>query len=210
MSRHKENVIWVSFGSQGKRIYAESQNEKLVWDVATRSLIPGANWEPPPEPIPVSSDGRWLITSQIDKVVLVDLETKNLPYEKAYWMAKARLDPPWHQSQAIAATKAENWYAATFYFALLIKYDPEKAAFHDGLQLSFKKLKSQFEQQELDVEPYLALVVKESLQLPRGLKLPKSDTTEASAINSATWEKVSTPDAFEKATPHGSGAQSLP
>ena len=168
LSLHKENVTSVSFGSQGRRIYSESQNEKRVWDVATRSLVPDAKWEPPSDPVPLSSDGRWLVTSQIDKVVLVDLEYKNTPDEKVYRAAKAEFDPVWHQEQATVVTTAKNWYAATFHFALLMKNDPGQAAFYDGLHLSFQNLASQFELEGRDIELHLATVVKESLKLPRG------------------------------------------
>ena len=189
LSRHKENVIGVSFGSQGKRIYSESQNEKLVWDVATLSVIPGANWEPPSEPIPVSSDGRWLVISQIDKVVVVDLEFKNTPDEKTFRLAKAAFDPFWHQEQATDATKEQNWYAAVFQYALLMKYDPDQSSYYDGLHSCFQKLESEFEQNELDLEPFLIFVVKESLKLPRGNKLPDKNAAEADAINNATSDE---------------------
>ena len=199
LSRHKENVTRVSFGSQGKRIYSESQNEKLVWDVATQSLIPDAKWDPPADPVPVSSDGRWLVASQIDKVVLIDLEYKNAPDEKVYRAAKAQFDPFWHQELATAATSAKNWYAATFHFALLLKHDPDQASFYDGLQSSYQELKSQFEQTELDLMPHLALVVQESLKLPRGHKLREIDAAKAESINVATSQRVNTPDAFAQA-----------
>ena len=102
----------------------------------------------------------------------MDLEYKNTPLEKSYRAAKARFDPFWHQEQASAAVTAKNWFVATFHFALLMTNDPDQASFYDGLQSSFQELKSQFEQKELDVDLHLATVVKESLKLPRGNKLP--------------------------------------
>ncbi len=168
LSLHKENVTRVSFGSQSKRIYSESQNEKRVWDVATRSLLPDAKWDPPSDPVPLSSDGRWLVASQIDKVLLIDLEYKNTPDEKVYRAAKARFDLVWHQLQATAAAKAKNWYAATFHFALLVRKNPDQAAYRDGLQSSFAELESQFEQEGRDLDLHLAIIVKEALRLPLG------------------------------------------
>ena len=97
--------------------------------------------------------------------MLVDLESKNTPDEKAYRAAKAKFDPVWHQEQATDATTAKNWYAAVFHYALLMQHDPDQASCYAGLQSSFEKLNSQFEQEQRDLEPHLAMVVREALKL---------------------------------------------
>ncbi len=124
-------------------------------------------WDPPEVITRTSLDRRWFVTTESNNVVLVDLEYKNAPDEKAKRKTKASFDPFWHQKQATDATTAKNWYAATFHFALLMKNDPGPA-FYDGLHSSLQKLASQFDLEERDIEPHLAIVVKESLKLPRG------------------------------------------
>lgn len=198
LTGHTDTLTSVTFSADGSRIYSESEKEKLVWDVARQEKIQDAMWEPPEVITHASSDGRWFVTTESKNVVLVDLAFKNTPDEKAYRTTKARFEPSWHLEQAKAATISENWYAAVFQYALLMKSDSDQASFYDGLHSSFRKLDSQFERQELDIEAHLAMVVKESLKLPRGNKLPEINVGDAQTINNATWEKVKTPDAFEQ------------
>lgn len=168
LSSHSDTVTSVTFSLDGSRIYSESENEKLVWNVATRDTITNATWAPPEVSTNTSPDQRWFVTTEANAVVLVDLEYKNTPDEKARRKTKARFDLFWHQEQAKDATAAKNWYAATFHFALLMKNDPGRDAFYDSLHSSFQKLKSQFELEGRDIDLHLANIVKESLKLPRG------------------------------------------
>lgn len=168
---HTAAVIHFSFSDDGSQIYSESKNEKLFWDLATKTRVADADWDPPSEHAHVSPDGRWLINSDRNILVLVDLDYKNTLREKHYRAAKARFDSAWHLKQAMKFIKAENWYAAVFHYALLMKNDPDQASYYDGLHASFQKLKLQFEQKELDIEPHLRMNIQESLKLSRGNKL---------------------------------------
>ncbi len=47
LSEHTDTVTSVTFSLDGSRIYSESENEKLVWNVATRETLPDAMWDPP-------------------------------------------------------------------------------------------------------------------------------------------------------------------
>ena len=165
LSRHKETVTRVSFGSQGKRIYSESQNEKLVWDVATRSVIEDAQWDPPSDPVQVSPDGRWLVASQFDKVVVVDQQFKNSPDEKIYRAHKASFDTWWHQVQANQAVTKEDWYAAAFHFALLVKHASDPSNFRDDLQAAYQKLVDQYAKEDRSLAACLPIIVKQSLSI---------------------------------------------
>jgi hypothetical protein len=175
---HSDTMVQFSFSDNGSQIYSESENEKMFWDLATRQRDPDAAWDPPSRHTQVSPNGRWLIDSDRNNLNLVDLEYKNTPREKGCRAAKARFAPRWHQEQATAATAAKNWYAATFHFALLMKNDPDQTSFYDGLQSSIQKLRSQFEQEELDLDSHLAMVVTESLKLLRGNELPNPSFEE--------------------------------
>jgi eukaryotic-like serine/threonine-protein kinase len=191
LSGHSDTVTSVTFSLDGSRIYSESENEKMVWNVATRETLPDAMWAPPEVITHTCLDGRWFVTTEANNIVLVDLEYKHAPDEKARRKTKASFDSFWHQKQATATTTAQDWYAATFHFALLMKHDPGQAAFYDGLHSSFQKLASQFELEARDVDPHLATIVKDSLKLPRGDKMPEITAGEAQGINNATWQKVS-------------------
>ena len=191
LSGHSDTVTSVTFSLDGSRIYSESENVKLVWDVATRETLPDAMWEPPEVITHTSPNDRWFVTTESNNVVLVDLEYKNTPDERARRKTQASFDAFWHQEQATAATTAKNWYAATFHFALLMKNDPNQTSYFDALQSSFQELKSQFEEQELDLEPHLALVVRESLKLSRGCELP-NPSFEEPEIRKSAFALVST------------------
>jgi hypothetical protein len=191
LSGHSDTVTSVTFSLDGSRIYSESENVKLVWDVATRETLPDAMWEPPEVITHTSPNDRWFVTTESNNVVLVDLEYKNTPDERARRKTQASFDAFWHQEQVTAATTAKNWYAATFHFALLMKNDPNQTSYFDALQSSFQELKSQFEQQELDLEPHLATVVRESLKLPRGCELP-NPSFEEPEIRKSSFALVST------------------
>lgn len=183
LSGHTDIVSDATFSSDGSRIYSESENEKLVWNVATRETIPGATWQPTGFSSQISPDHRWFLTAESNNVVLVDLEFKNTPDEKAYRKTSAAFDPIWHEEQATAATQAENWYAAVFHFALLMKNNPDEASFPDGLQHSFNELQSQFEQKEIDLKRHIPGVIKESLKLLQENKLPNSGIEEQAVGN---------------------------
>lgn len=172
LSAHSDTVTSVTFSLDGSRIYSESENEKLVWNVGTRETIRDAMWAPPEVITHTCPDGRWFVTTEADNVVLVDLEYKNVPNEKARRKTKASFDSSWHQEQATAMTTAHDWYAATFHFALLMKNDPDQTSFYDGLQSSYAQLVSQFADKKRDVDSHLSNLVKESLQRQRGSKLP--------------------------------------
>jgi hypothetical protein len=165
-------VTSVTFSLDGSRIYSESEKEKLVWNVETRETIPDATWEPPKVITHNCPNGGWFVTTESNSVVMVDLKYKDSPDEKARRKTKASFDSFLHQKQATDATTAQDWYAATFHFALLMKHDPSQASFYDGLHSSFQKLESRFKQEERDIELYLARIVKESLKLPPGNKMP--------------------------------------
>jgi WD40 repeat protein len=129
LSGHSDTVSSVTFSLDGSRIYSESEHEKLVWNVATRETLPDARWEPPEVIIHTSPDGQWLVTTESNNVVLVDLEYKNAPDEKARRKTQASFDSFRHQEQAKAATTAKYWYAAVFHYALLMQNDPDQASF---------------------------------------------------------------------------------
>ena len=129
---HADTITNVTFGPDGSRIYAASENEKRVWDFATREEIPDATWEPPDETTQTSPDGRSFVTTESNKIVLVDLEIKNTPAEKAYRLTTSRFDPYWHLEQAHGAATTKNWYAAVFHYAWLLKHDPDSMAYLRG------------------------------------------------------------------------------
>lgn len=166
LSGHSDTVTSVTFSLDGSRIYSESENQKLVWNVATLETIPDAMWEPPEVITHTSHNDRWFVTAEANKVVLVDLEYKNTSDEKARRRTKASFDSFWHQEQATSSTTAKNWYAATFHYAWLTKHDPDNASLHADLKSSFEELKSQFEHEERDLEPHLAMVVRDALMMP--------------------------------------------
>lgn len=137
---HVGKVNRATFSEDGSRFYSESDSEKLVWDFATRSIIPTATWEPPTSSLRLSPDGRWLLTSELNNIVLVDLEYRNSPTEMERRVCKAKFEPGWHQEQAMSATQAKNWYAAAFHLAWLCRDEPRSPSCLADLQLALCNL----------------------------------------------------------------------
>ena len=160
---HTDTVVHFSFSDDGSQIYSESRNEKLYWDVATKQRVADVTFEPPATHTQVSPNGRWLINADRNHLLLIDLEYKNTPPEKAYRASRTQFDPVWHHEQADLAAASKNWFAATFHLAWLVKHDPDQVSFQDALHSSFAELQSHSEEKGLDIAPHLAKEVEESL-----------------------------------------------
>jgi hypothetical protein len=88
-------------------------------------------------------NGRWMVVPSGDNVLLVDLAFKNTPDEKAYREFKSRLDPYWHKTQAEMAEAADDWFAATFHWAWVVKAVREQGKSDDErYQMAQEKLHS--------------------------------------------------------------------
>jgi eukaryotic-like serine/threonine-protein kinase len=168
LAGHTNSVGTVTFSNDGKRIFSESPSERLVWDVATGLPEANAKWEPPAEQKQVSPDGRWFVSSEFNHILLVDREYRNTPHEKAYRAAKARFEPEWHQVQANEAVAKEDWYAAAFHFALLVKRASDQSKFRDDLQTAYQKFFAQFEKDHRALTAFLPAIVKEFLNISGG------------------------------------------
>lgn len=172
---HTSKVTGVCFSADGERIYSQSSNEKFVWRARTGRLEESSTWEA----INVSRlnssqstspDGRWLVTIEGKRLILVDLKYKNIPWEKSYRVTESHIKPWWHQKKADEAAFDKDWFAVTFHRAWLMKSDPSQPENYDALHDSIEKLKEVFLGQEKDLEIYLPLIVKQMQTLPRGQK----------------------------------------
>lgn len=172
LSGNTGQPIGVTFSSDGSQILCQSPNgERLVWDVATGKNEKSTQ-ETPPSRTQVSANGRWFVTTESDNVILIDRNYKNRPHEQAFREQKAQFNFQWHRQQADESAMAENWYAATFHFALLLHNDPDRIVFQNGLQSSYNNLLALREESDSskkhDPRPYFPRVVSESLELLSG------------------------------------------
>jgi len=169
---HTDEVWSVTYSPDGTRIYSKAGSEEIVWDSKTGRPIENADWMDLEDKNNVTPDGRWLVTSEGKNVLVVDLEYKNTPREKAYRQAKARPKPFWHLEQAKKAEQEKDWFAATFHRAWVMKSDPEQAKSFDLLHKAREELEREFAQKNKDgdknLSDYLSPVVKTMLELPRG------------------------------------------
>lgn len=191
---HSTTVIRAGFSDDGRRVYSQSPTENLVWDVATGHLIEDAVWDPPQNIRDVTGDGLWMVTSESNNVVLVNLGFKDNPVERGFRKAKAKFDAGWHLRQADAAKSSRAWYAAAFHFAWLLQHEPDRAAFHDGLHLAYGKLEEMGEGADRKVDSHLMPLVFNSLKIPRGSLVEES---EARSMNGQVWERVKSIASFE-------------
>ena len=106
-----------------------------------------------------------MVTGEAQSVILVDLQFKNMPREKACREAKARFNPGWHREQVEKFVKSKNWFAAIFHFSWLLKNDPKNEELRASLQTSYQTLKVEFEQTDRKLDAVLPAVVKEALKL---------------------------------------------
>ncbi len=135
-------------------------DERLVWNTENGQRIENADWKPTESSNNRSPDGRWLAVPSGDRILLVDLEFKNTPDEKAYRAFKAKPKPYWHQEQAEKAQQAKDWFAATFHAAWWLKLKPDSRPAFDALHNAHGQLDDK-------VADLLPPVVTESLTIPK-------------------------------------------
>jgi len=164
-SGHEGVIESVAISSDGRLAYSTDADEKRkVWDVASGVEVEDAPWHEG-NTQHVSSDGRWLVTWMHNKVVLVDRAYKNSPRVKAYREFKAGIKPHWHKQEAKAAEAKRDWYAATFHRAWILKAEPEAADNARALRDVFRKLKTEYNDQDKERDVLLHPVVIEMLEL---------------------------------------------
>ena len=110
-----------------------------------------------------SPDGKWPVISMGNEVGLVDLKNSNQPHEQARRQRSARLKSHWHHERATAAEELNNWYAAVFHRAWLMKADPDDKTTQDSLRAAFEKLSDEYAQNVRELEPVLPAIVREVL-----------------------------------------------
>ena len=113
-----------------------------------------------------SPDQRWIVVPSGNDVLLVDLEFKNTPDEKAYRESKAKPKLWWHLEQATKAELASNWYAAAFHRAWLTKTttDPfDRLRKGSAFLLAFGRLKKEYESEQKDLDSVLPPIIRETL-----------------------------------------------
>lgn len=168
LSGHTSGVTSLAFSPDGKLIYSKDKNgTKIVWDALVGEKLPNAEWKNINKDDRLSPDKRWLVTSSGFDVLLVDLEFKDTPREKAYREFKAKPKPYEYREQAFQAEEQEDWYAATFHRAWLLKINPEQADAFDQFQEAYDRLKKKYALREVKLEKSLQPVVTQMLKLPR-------------------------------------------
>ncbi|PHS06560.1 MAG: hypothetical protein COA78_14125 [Blastopirellula sp.] len=130
---------------------------------------------------------------------MIDLEFKNTPREKAYREFKAHSKPLWHAEQAEIAEQNENWFAATFHRAWVLKAEPETKDGPQLLQTAYEKLKAEYAEQDKELTPYLNPVVREMLALVESYmirdfeRLIDKSKGDLKIINQIAWGVVKNP-----------------
>ena len=119
---HFQEIDSLSFSEDDQYVLAiDSLGKKITWELETRQLVKTANWEQFEIEKRRSSDGRWQVALSEGNIVLIDLEFKNSPEQRAYNKFQARVDPYWHAEMAVESEELKDWYAAAFHWAWVIK-----------------------------------------------------------------------------------------
>ncbi|QEG22206.1 protein kinase domain-containing protein [Mariniblastus fucicola] len=203
---HSEGVNQVAFNNDGTRLVSASLDKTIkLWDMTTIHEVLTFNGHSQsvnsaifsPDGSRIASIGADSVIKLWDATLPTESDTPESEVEKGYLEAKANFDPFWHNDEANKAIRSENWFASVFHHALLIHNDPDNALFHDRLHASYQQLTSQLESEGRRPEQYVSGNIKQALQVPRGSKLPAISIQLAQAVNNATWNRVSTSEAFE-------------
>jgi hypothetical protein len=112
-----------------------------------------------------SPDGQWLVSASQDRTIKVWNATRQHLRFKSSLEARVRIDPYWQEDKAESAERGEDWYAATFHRAWVVRRDPDNAETHNRFRAAFHRLQAEYEEGERDVGPYLAPIVKEVLAM---------------------------------------------
>lgn len=141
---------------------------ELVWDVGTGQQLHDVDPKQflSSEDSGKSSDGRRFASHLNNDVILVDLAYQHTRREQLLRQAFARPEPSWHNENAAIAELTDDWYAATFHRACLLKLEPNDARNFDAFHAAYNKLVAGH---TLSI-PTVSLVVQDALKLPRGMK----------------------------------------
>ena len=122
LSGHTNSVTQLKFSPDGQRLFSEAgssgSSQRIAWDVSDGKRIDVPNDQFPQDfeaLIDRSLDGKWLAVSDGgQRIRLLELSPL-LPDELTQRAGKAKIDPNWHEQQAIIAERDKDWYAATFH-----------------------------------------------------------------------------------------------
>ncbi|MGB7346903.1 MAG: hypothetical protein WBD20_21955, partial [Pirellulaceae bacterium] len=137
---HTHQINRVAFSPDSEYFYSrDSSGTEIVWSAKTGKQLPNADWENPSNDDRLSPDERWLVSTSGNDILLIDMEFKNDPREESYRKSKANLKPLWHAEQASVAEASNNWFAATFHRAWLVKSAPETENGVNSLRVAYEK-----------------------------------------------------------------------
>lgn len=138
---HEALVTSVAFSPDGKRLRSQDISGSTIdWDLASEQPLEKLGDERDfLNTNQRSPDGRWLGVPSLNNVLLVDLEFKNTPVEKAIRKFKARPDPIWHRQQLQDAIRTKNLFAELFHRAWLLKIQPADAGLKRELSEAYDR-----------------------------------------------------------------------
>ena len=169
---HTADVGEVSFAGAGRALYEWGGNERRFWQLDTGAVIHyhDRKFDPPVDGTNRTTDGRLAVPSGAS-VLLVDLNFKETPGEKAYRAFKAKPKPWWHKQQLAIAKETGDQYSAVFHAAWLLKLEPDSRAAYDTLKEVHTQLAP-------EITAILPTVLREAIKLPEPPepKLPLNDT----------------------------------
>ena len=162
---HKGFVHDLAFSLDGTKIFFKSSaREKFVWDIQTGDLLENETWPPVEKSLNAAKAGKWFVKSIGNYILLVDLEFKNRPYEKMVRTAALRKNPARHRKLAEQAEVNEDWYAATFHLACLLKLEKQQPKELEKFNHAIEQLKKEFNSKNKDLSHYLSPIVKQILE----------------------------------------------
>jgi len=168
---HTDWIPSVSFTPNGQRIATRDVTKvELFWDTETGDQVPSTEFpEFDAEQNNRFSDGRWLAIPYdndlgLVNLRLIDLHYKQTPREKRFRQIQAQPNPRWHREIAEHAEEQEDWYAATFHRAWLLKLAPAETEAFDQFHKAHERL---LESSSGNLPP-VAPVVEYALRMERG------------------------------------------
>jgi hypothetical protein len=188
---HEGPVNSVSFSPDGTRIVSGSNDATIkLWDAATGEELRTLKvHENSVNSVSFSPDGMRIASGSHDSTIKLWDSIFYVRDEDAFRRRFAAPKPNWHADQAAKFEQANDWFAALFHRAWLLKINPFDAWAYDDLQEASRKHLAANGNQSL-LMPVVAL---EMLKLPRGTDLPQLNEDSADVLYQQIWELVKRP-----------------
>lgn len=179
---HSGVVTLAKLSKSGDHLYTESGpfRKPTYWNLKLGTKTSEPDGQPLLLKQATSGNGRSFALKQDKLAWVVD---NGRPEDLAYLGLRSLISRPtqdWHILQSQHAASVDDWFAATWQYAFLLKQFPGSRTFYDGLREHL---------QRLDIDDHIPPFVIDALAIPK----PPFTEAEAYRASAHVWKKVCVP-----------------